>query len=685
MTSCFSFLTSLLPSFAFRGGQRLGSTNVRWAKACVIPALAVSSLLLMPAAFAAESAPGKPAVPEANLTYQRELYMLANAALERGEQAEYQSLLPPLADYALLPYLEYRDLLPRLPLLPQPEVEQFLARHAGSYLAGRLERQWLETLAQQHLWAEMLRFYNPRNTNVELNCQALWARLVSGDSSALSDVAPLWNVPRSQPEACDPVFAAWIEAGLLTPDLAWQRFSGALRANQLALARFIAREHLPQREKVLADTFLAVVDNPGLLRDSARFISGEAELREIVLHGLQRLAQVDAPLAMELTSVYADAHAFTEAEQLQARRYAAMRMLTQGNVNEAETLLMTNPALISDALAEWILRDGLKQQDWARIETWLTLLPDTARASERWQYWQARALHQQGDAAAVTQAHAIYQSLAQTRSFYGFLAADFLGQDYALVDRPLVVEPAELDTLADMPALIRAHELLQVGEEVNAQSEWEHAVRSLPAEQIPASGKLAQSWGWHRNGIQAMIQLSYWDDLQARFPLAYEPLVAQAAAEHDMTSHFLYAIARQESAFIQDARSSAGAMGLMQLMPATAHEAASKAGMRIATEDLLKPHINIRLGSRYLAQLLDQFGGNRIVAAAAYNAGPNRVRQWLNQEGGSRLPFDIWIETIPFGETRSYVQNVLAYTVIYGYRMGDPRPFLSEAETGTTL
>lgn len=639
-------------------------------------------MLATPAGFAAE-APAA-AARTTNLPYQRELYTLATAALERRDLNEYQNLLPQLADYALLPYLEYRDLSPRLALLPQAEVERFLQKHAGTYLAGRLEREWVATLAQQERWAEVVRFHNPRNTTVELSCQALQARLANGDQSALNDVAALWNVARSQPDVCNPVFDAWIAAGLLTPDIAWQRFSSAVKSRQTALARFIARD-LPPREKALADTFLAVDESPELLRDAPRFNTGAAELREIVLHGLQRLALVDARLAMELASTYATSHAFTEAEQLQTQRYAVMRMLTQGHGGEAESLLMATPALITDAPVEWILRDALKQQDWARIETWLRLLPDTTRAAERWQYWQARTLHQQGSTEAASAANNIYQALAQNRSFYGFLAADLLGLDYALVDRPVVVDQAELDALASLPALERAHELLLVGEEVNAQFEWEHATRALPKEQIPATGKLAESWAWYRNGIQAMIQVSYWDDLQLRFPLAYQALVGQAAAEHEMPSHFLYAIARQESAFIQDARSSAGAMGLMQLMPATAHEAAGKAGMSITTDDLLQPAINIRLGSRYLAQLLDQFGGNRILAAAAYNAGPNRVRQWLNQEGGSRVPFDIWIETIPFAETRSYVQNVLAYAVIYGYRMGNARPFLTAEEAGSTL
>jgi soluble lytic murein transglycosylase len=177
--------------------------------------------------------------------------------------------------------------------------------------------------------------------------------------------------------------------------------------------------------------------------------------------------------------------------------------------------------------------------------------------------------------------------------------------------------------------------------------------------------------------------VSYWDDLQLRFPLAYGDLIASAADANSLSSLFLYAIARQESAFIHDAHSSAGALGLMQLMPATGQQMAEDAGMRITRQGLLQPETNITLGSRYLARLMGQFNGNRILTAAAYNAGPNRVKQWLDRNTQVALPYDIWIETIPFGETRGYVQNVLAYAVIYGYRTGSPAKLLTRNETGT--
>jgi soluble lytic murein transglycosylase len=647
--------------------------------------LLLSMCLLANVVFAAEAV--TPTQPVENNITQRDLYKRALDALAADQLTEFQSLHGQLEGYALLPYLEYAELSPRLASVAQAgsgyaDVDRFLDQYRATYLGNKLEQEWVALLAGQKRWTDVVRYHNPLNTNAELTCNSLRARLETGDATFHDDVGKLWNVATSQPNACDPVFDAWIAAGKLPPDIAWQRFSKTLKARQHALARFVAKL-MPPREQTLAGLYLQVDDKPEMLGDEIMFSEQSIEMRELVLHGLQRLALVDAPMALQLWQGYRGIHDFDAEQQLAVQRYIVQRLLSQGYIAEAEAVLTTSPELISDSLAEWILRDALKQQDWPRIETWLARLPDAARNTERWQYWRARALLEKGTGDATAEAQDIYRSLAQFRSFYGFMAADFLGLDYALVDKPVVVNQAEVQALYDFPAIARAHELYFIGDEFNARREWDYATASLAPEQIPAAGKLAESWGWYLNGIQAMIKMSYWDDLQLRFPLAYGDLIANAANSNSISPLFLYAIARQESAFIHDAHSSAGALGLMQLMPATGEQMAEDAGMNFSRQGLLQPETNITLGSRYLAQLMEQFNGNRILAAAAYNAGPNRVKQWLDQDTPLALPYDIWIETIPFAETRSYVQNVLAYAVIYGYRTGEPVKLLTgiEAET----
>lgn len=624
-----------------------------------------------------------------DMASQRALYAQASEAIARGRVAEFESLKSQLSDYPLLPYLEYQALRPQLNTLASTNtntsaIDDFLQRYTDSYLGNRLEREWVSALAAQSRWPEILRYHRTQNTTATLTCHALRAQLETGDKSGLEAVEPLWNVNYSQPNDCDPVFEAWLAEGFLSPDIAWQRFSKTMQVRQLGLARYISRL-MPEREQVLSQIYLRIDSQPERLQTDVALNRQDPEIREIILHGIRRLAAVDAPMAMTVLEQHHTTHQFSPEELLAARQFIAQRKLLQGFVAETEALLTADRELNSETLVGWILRDALRQQDWQRMARWLTQLPAEAQNTERWRYWQARTLEELHAAGidhdeALANAESIYYELAQTRSFYGFLSADKLGLPYELVDRPVQVAPENLLALYDNPSVLRAYELYMTGDEVAARNEWQFATAAMTPEQIISSGRLADSWGWHRNGIQAMIRSGYWDDLQLRFPLAYSDLFANAAREHDVSPHLLFAIARQESAFMHDVRSGAGALGLMQLMPATGRETARRLGLQVNDQDLLQPETNIRVGSRYLTQLLEDFNGNRALAAAAYNAGPNRVRQWLRQTSANPVPLDVWIETIPFAETRNYVQNVLAFSVIYGYRMQQPVAFLTDEE-----
>jgi len=517
----------------------------------------------------------------------------------------------------------------------------------------------------------------------------LRAQIELGNTAALLDVAPLWNVDFSQPNDCDPVFETWLAQGFLQPDIAWQRFTKTLQSRQMGLARYVSRL-MPARERRLSELYLRIDGQPERLLNDAALAEPEPEISQIVLHGVRRLAQTDARQALTALNRHHAVHSFSAEELTASKQFIAQRSLQQGLVADAEAMLTIEPHLNSETLVSWILRDAIRAQDWQRMAAWIPRLPAEAQNSERWKYWWARALEQLVAAgvdndSTLPEAEQLYYELAQTRSFYGFLSADKLGLPYELVDRPVPVRQQDLSELYDQLAVKRAHELYVLGEEISARSEWQFAQSTMSAEQIVSSGLIADSWDWHRNGIQAMIRAQYWDDLQLRFPLAYSDLFASAATQLDVSQQLLFAIARQESAFMHDVRSSAGALGLMQLMPATGRETATRAGMRINDQDLLRPEVNIALGSRYLAQLLEDFNGNRAVAAAAYNAGPGRVRQWLRQTSSNPLPLDAWIETIPFTETRNYVQNVLSFSVIYAYRMGETVRFLNDEEINSSL
>jgi soluble lytic murein transglycosylase len=620
------------------------------------------------------------------LQLQRNQFMAAEDALKQKRIAGYRQLVEKLGDYPLKPYLEYSELRRRLYLFPHADVDDFLATHAGSYLGDRMAKEWLETLARQRKWEDYRKYFLTANLNSdELRCYDLRARFNTGDEAALEAVAELWNVGHSQPDACDPLFKVWIERGYLSDTLAWERHSKAIAQRNLSLSRYIAGKMSPEMKR-LADLYYEVDRHPERLKNHQRFGAQTPEIQEIILHGIRRYARKDPLKALKHWLRYDAKHQFPGQDRSRTQEYLVTQLAVEGHMMAAQQVLDQTGEVTSSEVIAWLVRDALRNQDWQRAYRSIAMLPAEEQQSERWLYWRARALEQLGiEDPEYPSAEQIYANLALTRTFYGFLSADMLGHEYNLIDRPVNPPSEHMDMVMSLPAMRRAKELLDLGRTLQARREWFYAVRGLEPVQLLAAGKLAEEWGWYRKSIQAMIEANYWDDLQLRFPLAYLEEMNTASASTDIDSTFLYAIARQESAFAADARSPAGAMGLMQLLPATAKRTAQTMGMKYSYWDLINPSQNIQLGSRYLDQLLKEFNGNRVLAAAAYNAGPYRVKKWL-AETDEQLPYDIWIETIPFWETRGYVQNVLAYSVIYGYRMGKQVPMLGdETSRGVSL
>lgn len=612
---------------------------------------------------------------------ERRDYQQAQQALAAGEKEQFQLLRQQLSDagYPLLPYLDYAELQPRLGTLPFQDVDRFLANHRPSYLADRLERQWQATLADRDRTTELVRYFNPENSYTRLTCQALLARLNQGDTSALDQAPALWNVARSQPNECDPLFEAWMDADGLSPELIWQRFEKNMQAGNRNLASYISTL-MPADDKMLADLWLNVDRRPERLASDAGLENSDPRIRPMILRSLRKLANIDAAQALLQLNRYRQIHQFSSSEMSGIQQYIALRLLFQGFVVETESLIQDTPALQTDVLVGWLIRDALADLDWQRAQKWLALLPDETRDSERWRYWRARATQVlSSDEHSQQESLATFHNLAESRSYYGYLSADRVGEPYALTHIPASTDASVQLALLQRPSVQRAYELLQVGEEVNARNEWRYLQSSLNNDEIAASGVLAKNWQWHRESIQAMIRLQHWDDLELRFPVAYLDNYDRARHDTGLDTTYLYAITRQESAFMADVVSPVGARGLMQLMPGTASDVSRDLGISASRDDLFNPSINIRLGSEYLAQMVDAFQDNRILATAAYNAGPNRVRQWLRRQTQT-LPADVWIETIPFLETRQYVQNVLVYGVIYGHRLNRPQPLLQPNE-----
>jgi soluble lytic murein transglycosylase len=611
------------------------------------------------------------------LNIQRQYYLDAGELLDNKDYQNYFKLKRKLSNYPLLPYLEYQEILDDLPNKPYLKIDQYLDQNRHSYLGESLLKKWLAQLAREKRWHEYRSYYDENITSTSEQCLYIWSLVQTGVPQALQKASLLWNVGESQPSSCNPLFNAWKDEGYLTEELIWSRYQKTSRTKKnMRLIRYLKRIMSPESQ-LLATKYEHTISHPENLKNIENFNNSHPFTKKIVHSGLLKYVNKDSETAHKLWKKHQDIFSFTPEEIQQFNFILAKRKAFDNKPLEAQNLLSYLSQEDQTTIIEIVLRLHLKNRQWQPFYSWLNLLSAEERLSDRWQYWAAR-YYQQADASNNLYLP-IYQKLALTRGYYGFLSADFLNKPYNLQDSPSIIDNETLLSLQQNSAVQRIRELYAINKIHTARNEWLYTTKNFSKEQFLTLAQLTNQWGWHRKSIEAMAAATSWDDLAIRFPLAHQHIIDEQAAMTSLPSTLIFAIARQESAWEKDAQSSAGAMGLMQILPRTAKETAKKAGIKYKKEDLLTPEKNIILGSRYISSLLERFENNRITAIAAYNAGPSRVNSWL-KETEENLPHDIWIEVIPYGETRKYVQNVLSYAVVYGHQTGNNVPLLTELE-----
>ncbi|MCC5888102.1 MAG: transglycosylase SLT domain-containing protein [Gammaproteobacteria bacterium] len=624
---------------------------------------------------------------------ERALYREALADLYAVRLRAFESKLERLEDYPLLPYLHYARLLRYISNTEPAEVIAFRERFADSHLANSILNHWLDNLARRGQWDLYRQHFDPRvATSATLQCRYYRSLYETGDrAGALAGAARMWVASESRPDVCDPLFDAWRRAGGLTDALAWERITLVLAANRPTLAGYLLRYLDPASER-LAQEFIALHRQPQRLNGLASLPGEPARRAEVVAHVVKRLARQD-PQAAETawrtwsSRVELDAQAQQQiAEEI--LRWRIRRDLLPENFSSSWPPDGVTGE-VDATLVEELTRRAIAGEDWDEVLIWIERLPPVERERAGWMYWQARASE------AIYAAHngaapppralppdasrALFAAVAQQRNYYGFMAADRLGQPVNMQAETLDLTAAEIEAVAQQPAIKRARELYAMDERLDARRELSWLRGRLDTRGLLALAELARRQGWHSESIQATIAAREWNHLDLRFPLAFaEPMQANARLRQ-LEPSWLFAIARQESAFMVDARSHAGALGVMQVMPATAQLTARQMNIPLAnTWQLLDHNKNIEIGAGYLARMYERYGRNRILASAAYNAGPGRVDQWLARRPAS--PADVWIEAIPFRETRGYVQNVLAFALIYSERLGTEQPFIHDHE-----
>jgi soluble lytic murein transglycosylase len=601
----------------------------------------------------------------AGLSGDRQSFVEAEKALKDGNASQFERLRRSLGDYPLAPYLDYQALRKDLARISETDVAAFLKKHKGTPLAWKLRIRWLDQLAAQERWVEYLTFYD-HGKNVSRQCHYLHALIATGqERAALGQVDRLWLHGKSQPRACDPVFKVWVEAGGRTDKLTWQRIELAMAAGEWRLAKYLQRS-LPGSERVWVDRWVRLHKDPKLALDSDRYKDAHPYREAMLAHAVRRLARWSGEDALEIWQTIKPLYPFSHDQVKETEQYT-VRNLVRNPDDDVYAFIRSVEVRPDDIkVHDARIRAAMLREDWPQVRQWIDALPTEERDKDRWRYWMARALQGSGDDLA---ARLLFSEVAEERSYYGFLAADRVGENYHLSHIETPVSAEQVTEIERLSGVQRARELFALERWIDARREWRWVTRDLNKQQLKAAAKLAMQQGWHDRAIFTLAETGYWDDLELRFPLEHAELVEANARRHGIDIAWVFAVMRQESAFMQNARSHAGAIGLMQLMPATARSVARKMLKRKPprTRELLEPDTNIALGSAYLKQMQGELGGSSVLATAAYNAGPHRVTRWLPAR---ELAADIWIELVPFNETRGYLRRVLTYTVIYEKRMG---------------
>ena len=607
------------------------------------------------------------------LAEQRALFLEARAALHRGQRQRFRQLAARIPDYPLQPYLQFWELQRYLSAQTDSSIAAFLETYPDTRLSQRLRSAWLQQLARQRAWPRFLAFYEEPQ-GVELQCQALRAQL--GDESRraalLEQAEGLWLVGQSQPGACDPVFDVLYASSRMTSTLIWQRIRLAMDSGRLELAAFLAQK-LSAEDRRWVQQWSDMHNRPAqMLADPALRTAGPMA-REIIHHGLMRLARHDPEQAFARWEALRGQHGLDTGQAAAALRRMALSAAFAHHPRALEWLNQVPATAADDTVQQWRIRSALASADWTAVLDAYERLAAAERDKTEWRYWRARALHARGEDPEATKEFA---TLARERDYHGFLAADRLDWQYAMNHEPIAASDEELDGLERNPGVLRARELYRAGLITDARREWHALSNRLSSRELELAARLAHHWGWHDRAILTTARAAHFSDLDLRFPLLHMQEVMKNAKQQQLDPALIFGVIRQESAFMQDARSPAGALGLMQLMPATGRMTAKQERIPLAnTQALLQTDKNILLGSSYLRRMLNEFDGNPALATAAYNAGPHRVKRWRPETGQSA---DVWVDRIPFHETRNYVRNVMAYTAIFEHRLERPITRLQE-------
>jgi len=637
--------------------------------------IATHSLLLL-AAICSSPASAQESADSGLISEQRRLFRAAYSDAELGNwrtAAKHEALLK---NYVLWPDLRAAWLRTRVRNHDYSQVDLFLDQYGILKPARELRYHYALTLGSQGEFPRYLDIYQAFYQGLDvaqLDCLALQAEILQGrELRIINRGIEKWLVGRNQVEECDPVFEHLRGRDLIGAPEYGQRFELAIEQEQFAIARYLSLS-LPPDYAQRASQWSGVASNPADSLEQHSTSNNSDEYRRQLAHAAKRIAYKEPEKAALLWRDVLPQYPFTDKQRGDVDRHIAL-WAARRHTDIATDLLDALSGDAKDAeVRSWQVRTALMKRDWPSVVAIINGMPQDQQYQEEWRFWLAYASQQSGDRSYAEQ---VFTALAVERSYYGFLAADAAGLEYQFADNPLIADDPAIAKFEQRDSFVRARELFFVGLEGRGRSEWDAAVAWLTAEQKLQASILAHRWGWHSRAIATAATAGRLDDLEIRYPLPYRQAFETHANASNVPRSWAYGIARSESLFMRDIQSSAGAVGLMQLMPETGKRTARRLNYPYAGHiTLTNPDSNIRLGTAYMRIMMDRFDDNRVLATAAYNAGPLNVEAWLPESGS--IDGMIWIENIPFEETRKYVRRVFATDIIFHWRLTGELPRLT--------
>lgn len=631
-----------------------------------------------------------------SLEQQRETYLTVTRLLDTSQSKQTQEvakvLLEDIREYPLYPYAEYQLLKADKDSLNFSNIEDYQRRYPYLKLSHELKKKWLEQLQEKKDWQTIIDHADKLPNDNASQCIILEAKAAiektTPNSTALlqQSLQKLWLTGNILPKQCDALLAQWQSQGGLNEELLLQRAVLALEQGNLnllaQLPKYTANAALRNRLHSLS----ALAKTPRALWETtnpfnAEKLSPDNPLDKRILlavypHYLKTLNETELPDPEGLFQKEGIHGAIAQKFNLPTTQINQWKAILLTRIFDTESAALQQwrdkqlLIIADDNLLERRIRMAIREKN--DISSWLNALSQEAKNKDEWRYWQAKAWQKQGKKAQAEQL--LTAMLTAPRGFYPMLAAAELGKPYRPEMRELKniilkrrkTQKQTIDTAQQYaPVLQRIAELRYFNDQSNINTEWKTLLDSVSFEQKLQLAQYAETQHWYDLQVEATIQAKAWQYIRLRLPNAYQDWFDLNLKDKKIERTFAMAIARQESAWKPYVVSSANARGLMQLLPGTAKLTAQRAKLPYENaEQLFEPFNNIMLGTAHLQELYERFGNNRILIASAYNAGPHRVEQWLKKAGG-KLTMAEFVASIPFYETRGYVQNVLAYDTYY--------------------